>query len=62
MAYPVPKSELLEIVQSLPEDATWEDLQYFMYVREKIERGRRSAREKPLRTQEEVFARYQLDR
>lgn len=28
-----------EIVESLPEDATWGDLQYQLHVREKIERG-----------------------
>jgi predicted transcriptional regulator len=33
------KDAAMEIVRDLPEDATWEDLQYSLYVREKIERG-----------------------
>jgi len=33
------KEAALEIVRDLPDNATWEDLQYRLYVREKIERG-----------------------
>lgn len=33
------KGELLDIVQNLPEDCTYEDLQYQLYVRTKIQRG-----------------------
>jgi hypothetical protein len=29
------------MVESLPDDATWEDVQYSVYVRERIGRGRR---------------------
>ena len=61
MAQPIVKEELLRLVESLPEDATWEDLKYLVYVREKIEAGRRSAREEPLLTTEEVFAEFELD-
>ena len=29
--------------ESLPDDATWKDMQYSIYVRERIERGRSEA-------------------
>ena len=28
------------MIERLPDDVTWEDLQYSIYVRERIERGR----------------------
>ncbi len=34
------KDEIRRMIESLPDDATWEDLQYSIYVRERIERGR----------------------
>ena len=61
MAQPLVKEDLLRLVESLPADATWEDLKYLVYVREQVEAGRRSAREEPLLTTEEVFAKYNLD-
>lgn len=60
MAQPIVKEELLRLVESLPEDATWEDLKYLVYVREQVEAGRRSAREGRLLTTEEVFDKYDL--
>ena len=33
------KEEMKKMLESLPEDCTWEDIQYHIYVREKIERG-----------------------
>lgn len=60
MAQPILKEELLRLVESLPEDATWEDLKYLVYVREQVEAGRRSAREEPTVTTEEVRARLGL--
>ncbi len=34
-----PKSAALALIKSLPERSTYEDIQYHLYVREKIERG-----------------------
>ncbi len=34
-----PKSTALALIKSLPERSTYEDIQYHLYVREKIERG-----------------------
>ena len=33
------KDEALRLVQTLPDDSTWEDLMYKIYVRETIESG-----------------------
>lgn len=33
------------MLDSLPNDANWEDIQYSIYVRKRIERGRREADE-----------------
>jgi predicted transcriptional regulator len=37
------KDEARKIVDGLPEDATWEELIYRLYVREAIEQGLRDA-------------------
>ena len=42
------------MLDSLPNDANWEDIQYSIYVRERIERGRREADEGKLIDQEEI--------
>jgi predicted transcriptional regulator len=33
------KEAAIRLIQSLPEDCTFEDIQYHLYVREKVERG-----------------------
>jgi len=33
------KEEVIELIKALPDDCTLEDIQYHIYVREKIERG-----------------------
>ena len=37
------KEELRRLIDRLPENATWEDVRYSIYVRERIDRGRREA-------------------
>ena len=39
------KEEIRRLIDTLPDDATWEDVQYSIYVRERIERGRRESAE-----------------
>jgi hypothetical protein len=39
------KEEALRIVEGLPDDATWEDLQYEVYVRQAVEAGLKAAEE-----------------
>lgn len=50
------KEEVLRLVEQLPDDATWEDLQYAIYVREKIERGLADAAAGQVKTSEEIRA------
>lgn len=33
------KKEAIELIEQLPEDCSFEDIQYHLYVREKVERG-----------------------
>ena len=37
------KEEFRRMIESLPDNATWEDVQYSIHVRERIERGRGEA-------------------
>jgi predicted transcriptional regulator len=39
------KDEARRLVERLPDDATWEDLQYEVYVRQAIEAGLKDSRE-----------------
>ena len=40
---PTAKEEVRRLLEALPDDASLEDVQYSIYVRERIERGRREA-------------------
>jgi hypothetical protein len=42
------KEEMRKMVDALPDDANWEDVQYSIYVRERVDRGRREADEEKL--------------
>lgn len=53
------KEEIRRILDALPDDATWEDVQYSIYVRERVERGRREAEENRLIDQDEMERRMQ---
>ena len=33
------KAEAIKLIESLPDDCTLEDIQYHLYIRQKIERG-----------------------
>jgi hypothetical protein len=61
MAQPLLKDEVHRLIDSLPEGATWDDFKYAMFVREQAELGRRSAREEPLVTTDEVFTEFDLE-
>jgi hypothetical protein len=39
------KTEAIRLVEQLPDDATWDDLQYEIYVRQSIEAGLKDCRE-----------------
>jgi hypothetical protein len=54
------KDEARRLVEKLPENASWDDLMYEIYVRQAVERGladSEAGRTKPI---EEVRARYGL--
>jgi hypothetical protein len=48
------------LIDSLPDDATWSDLKYAVYVVEQIELGRQSAREGRGVSTEVAFAEFEL--
>jgi predicted transcriptional regulator len=48
------KEEVRKMLDQIPDDATFEDIQYHIYVREKIERGLKDIQEGRLLSQEEA--------
>ena len=48
------KEEVKKILEKLPDDASFEDIQYHIYVREKIERGLDDVAKGRVISQEEV--------
>lgn len=50
----VAKEKAIRLIQSLPDDCTLEDIQYHLYVREKVERGIRAMDEGRVVSQEEA--------
>ena len=39
MARPVPKEEVRRLLDTLPDEASYEDIQHHIYVQQKIDRG-----------------------
>lgn len=50
------KDEARRVIDSLPDHATWEDVIYAMYVRERVERGLDQAARDEVIEEELVFA------
>ena len=48
------KEEVRRMLKQIPDDASFEDIQYHIYVREKVERGLKDVKEGRLLSQEEV--------
>jgi len=48
------KEEVRKLLEKIPDDSSFEDIQYHIYVREKIERGLKDAEEGRVLSQEEV--------
>ncbi len=48
------KEEVKKILETLPDDVSFEDIQYHIYVREKIERGLKDIEDGRVLSQEEV--------
>ena len=51
---PTAKQEVSKLLNNLSEDCSLEDIQYHLYVLQKIERGLKDAKEGRVYTQEEV--------
>jgi predicted transcriptional regulator len=51
------KDEVRDLLESLPDDASLEDIQYHIYVRQKVQKGLAAAREGRTLTHEEVVHR-----
>jgi hypothetical protein len=51
------KKDVEALLHRLPEDASLEDIQYHLYVLEKVRRGIQSAETQPTLTQDEAEAR-----
>lgn len=47
-----------ELIDHLPEQATWDDVMYTMYVRQKLERSLQVAQEGKVTSQEDMEKRY----
>ena len=54
------KQEAKRLVDELPDDATWDDLMYTIYVRQSIEAGIRDADAGRVLSVDEVRARFGL--
>ncbi len=48
------RDQVVEMMKSLPEDCNFEDIQYHIYVREKVERGMADADAGNIISQEEA--------
>jgi len=48
------KKAVLELVKTLPDDSTFEDIQYQLYVRQKIERSVQAAAEGHVKSHDQV--------
>ena len=53
------KEQAIELIKSLPEDATLEDIHYHLYVREKVEHGLKAIDEGRVVSQEEAGKRVE---
>jgi predicted transcriptional regulator len=51
------KDEVRELLEGLPDDASLEDIQYHIYVRQKVQKGLEAAQEDRTLTHEEVVCR-----
>ena len=48
------KQEVRELLDTLPDDSTFEDIQYHLYVRQKVQRGLRDINDGRTYSQDEV--------
>ncbi|MFP4597787.1 MAG: hypothetical protein ACLFVJ_06025 [Persicimonas sp.] len=61
MATPNIKEEAHRLIEELPEDATWKDVEYAMHVRQQIEQGLQDAEQGHTMTTDELRQRLGLE-
>lgn len=54
MDRPVPKEEVRRLLDTLPNEASYEDIQYHIYVQQKIDRGIEAAEREDFISDEEI--------
>ncbi|HEY6136183.1 MAG TPA: hypothetical protein VI670_00295 [Thermoanaerobaculia bacterium] len=59
MGRPVPKDEVRRLLDSLPDEASYEDIQYHIYVQQKIDRGLAASEQGDFISDEEIEHRIQ---
>ncbi len=52
------KEEALKVISKLPEQSSWDDIMYELYVLAKIEEGERAIREGRIVSHEEVLKKF----
>ena len=55
------KQIIQDVIDHLPEQATFDDAMYALYVRQKLERSQQAVKEGKITTQEEMEKRYLND-
>ena len=48
------KQDAISLIKNLPDNVSWDDVMYHMYVRQKIERGKEAARDGKVYSSEEA--------
>ena len=54
MARTVPKEEVRRLLESLPDEVSYEDIQYHIYVQQKIDRGLAASERRDFISDEEI--------
>ena len=55
---PVVKKEAIELIENMPDDLSWDDIIYEMYVKKKIDIGLKAAKEGQTISHEDVKKRF----
>ena len=58
---PTIKQAAHELIDHLPDQATWDDVMYTLYVRQKLERSLQAAKEGKVTSQEDAKKRFLND-
>jgi len=61
MARPVPKEEVRRLLDTLPDEASYEDIQYHIYVQQKIDLGLDASERGDFVSDDEIERRITLD-